>query len=223
MRIRALAATAVATAFSLASLPGAEPSAAELAAAIQKKYDGVRDFSADFVQTYKGGVLRKELTEKGRMQIRKPGRMRWEYTTPERKLFVSDGVKMYYYLPADKQVTVSAVPPDDVATGPALFLSGKGNVTRDFRSSLANAPSTFPAGTRALKLEPTKPQPDYDWLVVLVDSGTLALRGLQATDAQGGVSTFTFTNLKENIGLADKDFAFSMPRGVDVVTDAGRR
>lgn len=223
MRIRALAATAVAVSCNLASLPGAQQSAAELAAAIQKKYDGVRDFSADFVQTYKGGVLRKELTEKGRMQIRKPGRMRWEYTTPERKLFVSDGVKMYYYVPADKQVTVSTVPSDDVATGPALFLSGKGNVTRHFRASLADAPPSFPAGTKALKLEPTKPQPDYDWLVVLVDGGTLALRGLQATDAQGGVSTFTFTNLKENIGLTDKDFAFSMPRGVDVVTDAGRR
>jgi outer membrane lipoprotein carrier protein len=222
MRI-VLAATAIALACSVASLLGADQSAAELAAAIQRKYDGVRDFSADFVQTYKGGVLRRELTEKGRMQIRKPGRMRWEYTTPERKLFVSDGLKMYYYVPADKQVTVSAVPSDDIATGPALFLSGKGNVTRDFRASLADTPAGFPTGTKALKLAPTKPQPDYDWLVVLVDGGTLALRGLQATDAQGGISTFVFTNLKENIGLADKDFAFSMPRGVDVVTDAGRR
>ena len=41
-------------------------------------------------------------------------------------------------------------------------------------------------------------------------------------DAQGGESAFFFTNLKENTGLADKEFAFSIPRGVDVVTDSSR-
>ncbi len=216
-------AVAVAVATVLAPLHGAEPSAAQLAQALQRKYDGIRDFSADFTQTYTGGVLRKQLTEKGRMQIRKPGKMRWEYTTPERKLFVSDGVKLYYYVPADKQVTISSVPADDVAAGPALFLSGKGTITRDFRTSLIEVPAGFPPGTKALKLDPTKAQPEYDWLVLLVDGGSLVLRGLQATDAQGGLSSFSFSNLKENIGLADKDFTFSMPRGVEVVTDPGRR
>lgn len=223
MRIRVSAIATALAGIALVPVSGAQQPATELAQALQRKYDGVRDFSANFVQVYKGGVLRKELTERGRMQIRKPGRMRWEYAAPERKLFVSDGVKMYYYVPADKQVTVTAVPTDDVATGPALFLSGKGNLTRDFRASISAAPPGFPAGTKALKLEPINAQPDYDWLVLVVDAGTLALRGLQATDAQGGMSSFTFTNLKENIGLADKDFAFSMPRGVDVVTDSGRR
>ena len=80
----------------------------------------------------------------------------------------------------------------------------------------------MPAGTKALKLVPKTPQPDYDWIVLLVDPATLGLRGLMSTDAQGGTSTFSFVNLKENVGLADKEFAFQMPRGVDVVTDAGR-
>ena len=80
-----------------------------------------------------------------------------------------------------------------------------------------------PPGTRALKLVPRKPQPDYDWLVLLVEPGTLALRGMVTADAQGGTSVFSFSNLKENVGLADKDFTFRMPRGVDVITDAGGR
>jgi len=46
---------------------------------------------------------------------------------------------------------------------------------------------------------------------------------VEATDAQGGISTFIFTSLKENVGPSDKEFAFTMPRGVDVVTDSGRR
>jgi outer membrane lipoprotein-sorting protein len=74
-----------------------------------------------------------------------------------------------------------------------------------------------------LKLVPRTPQPDYDWLVVLVDPGSLALRGLVTADAQGGTSLFTFSNLKENVGLSDRDFTFQMPRGVDVITDAGGR
>jgi outer membrane lipoprotein carrier protein len=204
-------------------LRGAEPSAAELAQSLQRKYDGIRDFSADFVHTYKSGALRKQLTEKGHVLIKRPGKMRWEYTSPEEKLFVSDGVKIYSYIPQDKQVIVASVPPDDAATGPALFLAGKGNLVRDFTPSLAEAPAGSPAGTRALKLVPKTPQPDYDWLILLVDSGTLTLRGLISNDAQGGTSSFSFVNLKENVGLADKPFAFHMPPGVDVVTDAGRR
>ena len=73
-------------------------------------------------------------------------------------------------------------------------------------------------GSRALKLVPKARQRDYDWLTLVVDPGTLAIRGLQTTDAQGGTSTFSFTNLKENVGVADKAFAFKIPRGVDVVT-----
>jgi hypothetical protein len=44
--------------------------------------------------------------------------MRWEYTAPEQKLFVSDGVKIYSH-PQDKQV-VDNVPPDNTASAPAL-------------------------------------------------------------------------------------------------------
>lgn len=200
-----------------------QTSSSDLAQALQRKYSGIRDFSADFTHTYRGGALKKQITEKGRMTIMKPGRMRWEYTAPEQKLFVSDGLKLYSYIPADRQVIVATVPPDGDATTPAMFLAGKGDLTRDFTSSPADAPAGSPPGTLALKLVPRTPQPDYDWLVLLVESGTLKLRGLMTSDAQGGTSTFSFTNLKENIGLADKDFAFRMPRGVDVITDSGGR
>src|SRR5580765_8410142 len=106
-------------------------SATDLAQSLQRKYDTVRDFSADFVHTYQGGVLRKTLTERGHVLIKKPGKMRWDYAQPEKKLFVSDGVKVYSYFPADKQVQVGTVPKDDQAGAPILFLAGKGNLTRD--------------------------------------------------------------------------------------------
>ena len=199
-----------------------ETTAPELAQALQKKYDGGKDFSADFTHTYEGGVLRKQITERGRLVIKKPGKMRWQYTAPEEKLFVSDGVKMYSYIPLDKQVIVATVPPDYQATTPTLFLAGKGSLTRDFVASLVELPAGMPAGTQALKLVPKARQQDYDWLVLVVDPATLDIRGLVTVDAQGGKSSFSFTNLKQNLGLADKDFAFKIPRGVDVVSASPR-
>jgi outer membrane lipoprotein carrier protein len=200
----------------------ADVTAPELAAALQRKYDGIKDFSADFAHAYEGGVLRKQLTERGHLLVKKPGKMRWDYATPEAKQFVSDGVKMYSYIPQDKQVIVATVPPDEEAPTPTLFLAGKGNVTRDFTPSLVDAPAGMPAGSRALKLIPKAKQRDYDWLVLVLDPGSLAIRGLVTVDAQGGKSSFSFTNLKENVGLADKEFAFKIPRGVDVVTASSR-
>lgn len=207
--------------FLAAWLAAANAGPAELAAALQQKYDTIRDFSAEFTHAYAGGALRKQVTERGRVLIKKPGKMRWEYSAPDQKLFVSDSVKMYSYLPEDKQVIVSTVPPDDAAATPTLFLAGKGNLTRDFTPSLIDLPNGMPAGSRALKLVPKTQQTDYDWLVLVVDPQTLDLRGLVTTDAQGGVSSFSFTNLKMNTNPSDKEFAFKIPRGVDVVT-AGR-
>jgi outer membrane lipoprotein carrier protein len=131
-------------------------------------------------------------------------------------------MKMYSYIPQDKQVIVASVPAQDQATTPTLFLAGKGNLTRDFTPSLVDVPAGMAPGSRALKLVPKTQQRDYDWLVLVVDPATLVIRGLVTVDAQGGKSTFSFNNLKENVGLADKDFAFKIPRGVDVVSAGSR-
>jgi outer membrane lipoprotein carrier protein len=206
---------------SLAAVGHADGDAATaLATSIQRHYDQVRDFQADFTHTYVGGILRKKTVERGRMAVRKPGRMRWTYTQPEEKLFVSDGNRIYSYVPADKQVYVAAVPADDQATTPALFLAGKGNILRDFTVAPVDVPDA-PAGSVALKLTPKRPEREYDWLNLVVDKSSLALRMLVTSDSQGGLSTFAFTNLRENTGIADKEFVFVMPRGVDVITDAG--
>ena len=75
--------------------------------------------------------------------------MRWEYSAPDDKLFVSDGVKIYSYIPADKQVIVSTVPPADQASTPTLFLAGKGNLARDFTASIVDVPAGRAGGYAA--------------------------------------------------------------------------
>jgi outer membrane lipoprotein carrier protein len=204
------------------SVHAAAPTPAEWAQSLQRKVDSIKDFSADFVHSYQGGVLHKRLTERGRLLVKKPGKMRWEYSAPDEKLFVSDGLKIYSYIPQDKQVIVANVPSGDQASTPALFLAGKGNLGRDFSVATAEVPPGMPEGTKALKLVPRTPQPDYDWLVLAFDPSSLEIRGLVTADAQGGTSSFVFTSLKENLGISDKEFTFKIPRGVDVITTPPR-
>jgi outer membrane lipoprotein carrier protein len=220
MRIQRILALIVAAAFSSPAAAQTAPPATDLAARLQQKYDGIRDFTADFTQIYEGGVLRRKATESGKVFIKKPGRMRWNYHSPEKKEFVSDGRKIYLYVPADKQVVVSAVPAEDRATSAVLFLMGKGNLTRDFavKYGEGGGPDTY-----VLRLDPRVRQAEYDWLQLTVDRRTLLIRELTAGDAQGGRSTFKLTNFKENPGLSDNTFAFTPPRGTEIVGDRGAR
>lgn len=188
-----------------------------LAKALQARYDSIRDFSADFVQSYRAGVLKTQTRESGTVSVKKPGKMRWVYSKPERKELVSDGKKIYWYVPEDKQVRVSDVG-TQIST-PDQFLSGRGDISRDFTPSYVD--TTVP-GTIALKLVPRRSEPEYQYLVVSLDPETLQIRALAFRDHQGGESMHTFSNIKENRGLADKDFVFRVPSGVSVVTDSAR-
>ena len=188
-----------------------------LAQRLQARYRGIRDFSADFTQTYRGGVLKTKTTERGTVLVKKPGLMKWLYTKPERKDFVSDGQQIYWYLPEDKQVTVWDVPEGNQASTPYLFLSGRGDIARDFTAGSVDA--GIP-GTAGLKLVPRRAEPEYEYLVVALDPESLQIRALVTRDRQGGESTLTLTNMKENVGISDKEFVFRIPRGVRVIRDA---
>lgn len=194
----------------------ARPPIDELIAALQAKYDAVGNFSAAFEQTYTGGVLRAALAERGTVLIKKPGKMRWHYTSPEEKLFVSDGVSLYSYLPLDRQVIVGAVPPGDNVSTPALFLAGRGNLSEDFDAAYDDAVDP-PAHTWAVALTPTRRDVDYTRLTLVVERESLRVVSLRAIDFQNAVSAFTFSDLKENQELPDTLFDFEIPRGAEVI------
>jgi outer membrane lipoprotein carrier protein len=216
-----IAAVAVVISCAFVSAQGSPPSAAELAAALQRKIDSIRDFSADFTHQHVGGVLRRKVVEQGSVVVKKPGKMRWDYTSPEKKVFVSDGTRIYFHDIPNNQVTVSDVPQGDQAASAALFLTGKGNLTRDFNPSFLQAAAGAPPNTHALRLDPKTPQSEYDWLEIVVDRDTLLIRSLTAAETEGGRSTFLFSKLKENVGVGDKPFEFQIPRGAEVI-HAGR-
>jgi len=192
-----------------------------LAAKVQQRYNGIKDIQGDFVQTYEGGVLRTKTTERGTVAIKRPGKMRFTYLKPEKKEFVSDGNRLYSHLVADKQVIVSPAPGPDQGDIPAMFLAGQSDLARDYTPSFTPLPGAA-TGLVTLKLVPKKKSEEYESIGIGVDPKTLQIQFLTAVDTQGGRSSFSFSNLKENRGLTDKQFEFRIPRGVDVVTNGGR-
>jgi outer membrane lipoprotein carrier protein len=218
--MKAFVVSAIALAsFSFVAAQGNDPVA--LAARVQQRYNGIKDIQADFVQTYEGGVLRTKTSERGTVAIKRPGKLRFIYTKPEKKEFVSDGVRLYAHMVADKQVIVSPAPGPDQGDIPAMFLAGQSDLARDYTPTFTALPGAAP-GLLTLQLVPKKKSAEYESIGIGVDPKSLQIQFLTAVDTQGGRSSFAFTNVKENQGLADKEFVFRIPRGVDVVTNGGK-
>ena len=193
------------------------PSIAELLAGLQAHYDRIADFSADFEHRYSGGVLQATDVERGTVYVRRPGQWRFDYRSPEPKLFVCDGTTIHSYFPADRQVIVSPLPPAVGASTPAFFLAGEGDLQRDF--SARYAADRRGDGTWSIELTPVRSGADYETLTLVVDRATLDIIEMATADFQGGVSTYVFSNIKQNQDLSDTLFVFNVPGGVEVITD----
>lgn len=191
---------------------GQTPSAADLAARVQAHYAQVRDFTASFTLTQSSALLPRPTTERGSVKVKKPGRMRWLYTA-DKKEFVADGSMLYSFFPRDKYVNVNPLPKGEDGSTALLFLTGRGDLARDFTATLEG---DQPAAEWRLNLKPKARQTDFTALALEVDRATLALRGITVVDDQGGTSKFRFEGLKENVGLADREFEFKIPPGVEV-------
>lgn len=192
---------------------GANRSEAEaLARRVEQRHRTVADLTARFVQTYRSGLIGREITEKGVVSIKRPGRMLWEYREPEKKTFVANGKTFYFYVPADRQVIVRPQAKDKSL--PALLLSGQSDVLAEFAVSLDE---TAPAGLRRLRLVPRKADPEVEWVTLDVDAAH-RIRAIAVVDVQGNRSRFEFDGIRENVGLKDRIFEFRPPAGVEVVT-----
>jgi outer membrane lipoprotein carrier protein len=188
--MRVLATVVVASVLGVGLLAQADPTAQTLAARIQAHYSTVKDFTAGFTLSQTSGLLPKPVEEHGEVEVKKPSRMRWTYEGEDRQVFVADGTRFYSY-----------------------FLAGRGDLTRDF---VARVPDEQPAGEWRLLLTPKSPQADFKSLTLDVDRQSLALRGLTIVDDQGGVSRYRFQHLQENRGLGDREFEFTIPKGVEL-------
>jgi outer membrane lipoprotein carrier protein len=182
---------------------------------LQKKYNRLRSLSVDFTQIYtspREGTRR----EGGRLLLRKPGRMRWDYNYPETKIFVSNGRVMYEWVPTDKYATKTSVKESEDMRAPFMFLLGRGDLRGEFKLIEFARESPARAGNKVLRMIPKKTQ-EFRELLIEVNPNTLQLSRLSFVDGDDGArSDFLFSNVRENIPAKLELFSFKAPPGVEV-------
>ncbi len=183
---------------------------------LQRKYSHMLSLEADFVQVYYG-VDGRTLREAGHLLLKRPGRARWEYTSPERKLFVSDGRNVSFYVYGDKTATRSSIKETVDPQIPFLFLLGRGNLRRDFsRIEIATGESAIGAGSQVLRLFPKRAPEQFKQLLVVVSPATFEVRRMVIFERSGARMDFLLSNLRENVVIAESQFHFQPPPGVVV-------
>jgi outer membrane lipoprotein carrier protein len=182
--------------------------------ALQAKYNKISTLSADFAQVHTSRNQR-ERRESGRLLLKKPGKMKWDYVAPEEKHFISDGKWLYEYVPAEKAVTRSSLKETGDMRAPFAFLLGQGNLRREFRRIEFSDESPINAGNKVLRMLPRHLQ-DFDELRIEVDMNTFLIERLSIIEPDGDRSDFIFSNVKENVPAPSAEFTFKTPPGVEV-------
>jgi outer membrane lipoprotein carrier protein len=208
--VELLSALVLTSALAAAPIPPASPAEA-LARRVEQRQRAAIDLTARFVQTYRSGLIGREVKERGLLWLKRPGRMLWEYRQPEKKTFVADGKSFYFYIPAERQVIIRKQAGEKSI--PALLLSGQSDLVSEFAVTLESAP----AGLQRLKLVPRKADAEVESVLVDVDA-TDRIRAIAVTDTQGNHTRFEFDEIRENLGLKDRLFQFRIPPGVEVVS-----
>jgi chaperone LolA len=184
---------------------------------VQSHYDGVRDLTARFVQTTQVVSLgtasaSNATTSSGEVSFAKPGRMRWSYESPEPSLVVTDGNDLWIYDPASGEAQLFRAAEGFLSGAALQFLLGQGEMTRDFRvRALA-----CEADHALLDLRPRRPAA-YEHLEIRVDPATGEVKETAVFDLVGNVTRVAFEQVKTNTGLAQEQFRFDPPPGVEVV------
>lgn len=181
---------------------------------LQSKYNKISTLAADFAQVHTARG-QQERRESGHLLLKKPGKMKWNYTTPEEKLFISDGKWLYEYVAAEKAVTRSSVKGTEDLRAPFAFLLGQGNLRREFRRIEFAKESPITAGNKVLRMLPKHLQ-DFEELVIEFDPDSFQMSRLSVIKSAGERSDFIFSNIRENGPAPSVEFTFKAPPGVEV-------
>ena len=191
-----------------------------VARAIQAHYRHATTLQAVFLETYRAGNSNLRV-ESGKVYFLRPGRMRWDYESPQKKLFLVDGHYSWFYIPADHTASRTPVRKSEDWRTPFSLLTGKAHLSDLCRQisivPSQGGPSSPPPGHVVLDCTP-KHKGSFLDAQIEVDRHDRIVRVL--VEEPGKVSTeVRFGNWRENIPLPRSLFHFQVPRGVSVVNN----
>ena len=195
----------------LASAQKPSLTAKDMAARVDRHYNELTSLKAGFTETYEGMGIRR--TEIGTLLLKKPGRMKWDYTSPAGKIFLLDGKYAWFYTQGDVRVQrIPAKELDDLRS-PLRFLLGHTELGKEMTGlSLARLPN----GEYSLTGEP-KGQENRVSRLTLTITGEGAITGIEIDEPDGAVTRFSFTGEQPNAVVGAESFRFTPPPGVPVV------
>jgi outer membrane lipoprotein carrier protein len=218
---RRLSAAAIAALIGLAAsaeepTPGAD-CARQVTGQVQARYDGIRSLRARFTQTTRnvafGGDSGPEAQPAaGRVEFAKPGRMRFEYETPEPSLVVSDGKTLWIYDPTAREVQVMAVSEGFLSAAAIQFLLGEGKLDESFE---VTARSCAPERAE-LDLKP-RAEASYERIDLVVERGSGWIRETTVVDLLGNRTHIVFEGIEIGENPDPARFRFEPPEGVKVL------
>ncbi len=196
--------------------PKAEKGAAsKVLAKVQSHYDGTTDMQSDFTQTYVHPVYGTKTVSKGKLRIKKPGKMVWDYAESDNPDMWVDGSELTIVERDTKQVLRKDVGSSDFA-GAEKFLFGGKQLLEDFQVKLAGEKLITRygiAGHTAIRLKPKVKNPHYRELLLVVDDATGRVDAFVVLNADDSTNHFVLAGAKRNAGLADSEFQFVKPKG----------
>lgn len=189
----------------------------------------INDFSAAFSQTAHIASLNRSKEGHGKVTVRlkaeKPAAFRWDYIEPEEQHIISNGVKLWVYLPENNRVMISDVA-EQLKNGddPLLFLRSLDNLERHFALSIP-APARAEDGAYLLTLTPKEESAYVSTLTLHIPEGVVQkscterfpIAGVTILDPNGNTTALTFSKVEVNTHPAAKRFNFSIPPGVEIV------
>ena len=180
---------------------------------VENRYNKAKTLQVLFQEDYTP-LGRPRRTESGRLLLRKPGKMRWDYNQPAGKLFVSDGKFLWLYTPAEHRAEKMKLQESDDMRAPLAFLLGKLNFDKEFRNIQAN-----PQGNgQVITAEPKTDNLPYSAVEFAVDKESRILR-VKVTQFDRSILEFRFDNEILNPALEPKWFEFQVPKGAELVQE----
>ena len=212
MRSAFLALAVLAAACLLAAGQQADLSVDRIAEGVDRHYNDLSSLRAQFTETYRGAGITR--TESGTLWLRRPGKMRWEYTDPKEKLFVSDGKTAYFYVPGERQARMAPVKDLDDLRSPLRYLLGKTKLKKEFANLTARAGDR--SGSVLIRGVPSSMADRVAEMTLEVDpQGQIQRILIEETD--GSQTEFVFTGIQENLAVEDARFRFQPPPGVELI------
>jgi outer membrane lipoprotein carrier protein len=189
--------------------------ATAVAARIDARYNGMKSLHAEFTEIYSGGGI--DRSESGSLWIKKPGKMRWDYTSPQKKIFVTDGTTAWFYVPGERQARRTALKKLDDLRSPLRYLLGRTKLAKEFRG-LSLAPDVHPANAGDTVLRGIPVGMESRISQVLLESDEQGyLRRIVMQELDGSRTEFRLEQQRENVAMGDAEFSFRPPAGVEVL------